>query len=196
MPTTNQQYIEDCHRTLSLQFEGANLKAEELLGTIQALIEHSNNLDYFKKALFYGKQTICLESAEHFGQSVNCQFGSINPVIIHGIIGKVTESIELLEALMNAVKTGQPLDLVNIKEEVGDGFWYDAILAKACGFTFEQAQHANIAKLATRYPEKFTSELAENRDLKTEREVLEIMQKHANENPMLLARENKVDSEK
>ena len=33
----------------------------------------------------------------------------------------------------------------------------------------------NIAKLKARYPDKFTDELAENRNIATEREILENM---------------------
>lgn len=43
----------------------------------------------------------------------------------------------------------------------------------ACGYTMEQAMDRNIAKLMKRYPDKFTSEAALNRDLDGERATLE-----------------------
>lgn len=45
------------------------------------------------------------------------------------------------------------------------------------GFTLTQAMMANIAKLSRRYPDKFSSEAAVNRDLSAEDEVLK---KHLN----------------
>lgn len=43
----------------------------------------------------------------------------------------------------------------------------------ACGYTMEQAMERNIAKLMKRYPDKFTSEAALNRNLDAERATLE-----------------------
>lgn len=47
------------------------------------------------------------------------------------------------------------------------------LYCKVYGFTIEDALNANFAKLSLRYPEKFTEELAINRDLDAEREALE-----------------------
>jgi hypothetical protein len=41
------------------------------------------------------------------------------------------------------------------------------------GMTYEEAMITNIDKLKARFPEKFTEYLAENRDLVTERKILE-----------------------
>jgi NTP pyrophosphatase (non-canonical NTP hydrolase) len=170
MPTNNQQYIEDCQRTLSSEFHGELATSDEVVIVITDLIDAGKKLDLIKKALFYGKSLNSKSASEY---SANYLFAHLDKTIVHGIIGKATETIELLEALIEAALNETEIDLVNIKEEVGDGFWYDAILAKACGFTFEEAQQTNIAKLKARYPEKFTSENAEKRDLDKEREILE-----------------------
>ena len=69
--------------------------------------------------------------------------------------------------------SGHPIDLVNVAEELGDIFWYAALIAKEAGLTFEEIQAKNIAKLKARYPEKFDDVLAENRDLEKERKILE-----------------------
>ena len=49
--------------------------------------------------------------------------------IRHAVSGLVTESAELLDAYKKHIYYGKELDLVNIKEEIGDLFWY---LALAC----------------------------------------------------------------
>lgn len=46
------------------------------------------------------------------------------------------------------------------------------IMARDCGWDMTDLQVANIAKLSSRYPEKFTTEAAINRDIEAEREVL------------------------
>lgn len=93
--------------------------------------------------------------------------------LIHGLLGVQSESGELADALKKTLYYGQPLDLVNVVEEIGDICWYLAILADACGTTLEQCQRRNIAKLRQRYPDKFTEAEAATRDLQSEREALE-----------------------
>jgi len=97
--------------------------------------------------------------------------------LLHAIVGIATESTELCEALYNAM-TGGEVDLVNLREENGDINWYQAIFYDAMeelGFEghWEDDLHTNIAKLKARYPDKFTSENAINRDLEAEKEILE-----------------------
>ena len=92
---------------------------------------------------------------------------------LHGAIGVATEAGELLDAVKKALFYGKPVDETNILEECGDILWYMAAIADHYGFTFEQAMERNIAKLKKRYPEKFTEEFAEHRDLTSERKALE-----------------------
>jgi len=93
--------------------------------------------------------------------------------LLHAGIGLATESAEFLDALKKHVFYGKELDKVNLKEEIGDLMWYCAIALDELGATFDEVQNTNINKLKARYPEKFTKERAEVRDLKTERKILE-----------------------
>ena len=86
---------------------------------------------------------------------------------------KATEAGELLEALHATAYRGETFDVANAGEEIGDGFWYDALLARACGLTFDGIQRTNIAKLRHRFPDHFTEYDANNRDLFGERRILE-----------------------
>ena len=90
----------------------------------------------------------------------------------HYIIGIVTEANEMMVALAKASKTGS-LDLVNVGEELGDSEFYSARLADLVDLDLDTLRQKNIDKLAIRYPEKFTNDLANNRDLDLERQVLE-----------------------
>ena len=95
------------------------------------------------------------------------------PRDIHALMGLVTETGELVDAFKRFVFYGKPIDKVNIKEEIGDLFWYLAILCHAHGLNFEEVMAANIDKLRKRYPQKFIEEKALLRDLEGERQVLE-----------------------
>lgn len=92
---------------------------------------------------------------------------------LHAVMGLCTESGEALDALKKHIFYAKQLDVVNLQEELGDLFWYAAILADVCQFTFEDTMDKNIKKLMTRYPDKFTEKAAVLRDLEAEREVLE-----------------------
>jgi NTP pyrophosphatase (non-canonical NTP hydrolase) len=93
--------------------------------------------------------------------------------LMHGAIGLATESGELLDMLKKHIFYGKPLDLTNAKEEVGDSMWYAGLVIDVLKTTFDEVLTVNIAKLQARYPEKFTEHHATNRDLETERTILE-----------------------
>ena len=98
---------------------------------------------------------------------------------IHAILGKLTEVGEVADQYKRHIFYGKPLDPVNVKEEVGDGDWYDSLLLDAINkrfnlnLTHQECFEAMVAKLKARYPEKFTEEHAVNRNLDAERKVLE-----------------------
>ena len=97
---------------------------------------------------------------------------AVNLRILHGAIGMFGEAGELLEAVYNQQVIGH-LDMVNIGEECADSDWYKAILLDEAGLDEGETRQRVIAKLAIRYPEKFSLEQAENRDLAAERLALE-----------------------
>ncbi len=93
--------------------------------------------------------------------------------LLHAGIGLATETGEFLDALKKSVFYGKELDRVNLKEELGDMLWYIAIAMNELGTDFETEMERNIEKLEQRYPEKFTKEKSDNRDLGKERMILE-----------------------
>lgn len=99
--------------------------------------------------------------------------GDVTARIEHAVMGAVTESGELMDAVKKSKIYGRALDRVNLVEEVGDIMWYLAILADELGVSFEDIWEKNINKLRQRYPEKYSDERAENRDVATERKILE-----------------------
>jgi NTP pyrophosphatase (non-canonical NTP hydrolase) len=103
----------------------------------------------------------------------NRDWGTVEMDLLHASMGLVTEAGEFQDMLKKHVFYGKPLDKVNLKEEIGDLLWYCAIALEALGTDFQAVMQTNIDKLKARYPEKFTEEKAENRNLVREREILE-----------------------
>lgn len=93
--------------------------------------------------------------------------------VIHAALGIHTEGAELADVIKKYIFYGKKIDVVNIKEEIGDILWYIAILCREFNFNLDDILQINIDKLKIRFPEKFTSENALNRNLEKEREVLE-----------------------
>jgi len=178
-------YVAEAMVTMSPSWHGDDVSFAALRTVLAEAIEALTKLDKIKKALFYGRALpedfqpqqdlplsqhepeTCLTLPAWFEED---KYGEY---VIHAIIGAATETGELLEALQKVIIKGEAFDEVNMREEVGDVFWYLAALAHTCNFTFEDAQRVNIAKLRARYPNKFTAFDANNRDLFGERRILE-----------------------
>jgi NTP pyrophosphatase (non-canonical NTP hydrolase) len=115
----------------------------------------------------------------------------INPRIAHGDIGIHTEMGELYDAYKKHWFYRQPLNEVNVLEEIGDVMWYVLVLEDELGRTFygtraalnELAEYLGstlnacmvkvLNKLKIRYPDKYSDYLADNRDLEAEYKELE-----------------------
>lgn len=120
----------------------------------------------------YVKNALITESKDFEGISARISTTE-NIRMLHAGVGLATESGEILDQLKKAIFYGKPIDKVNLAEEIGDQMWYLAILADTLGVSFDEIQAKNIAKLKARYGAKFTEAAALNRDLDTERKILE-----------------------
>lgn len=84
--------------------------------------------------------------------------------LLHYTVGISTEAGELGDTLKRYIFYQQPLDVANIKEELGDLLWYMTRLASALGITLEEILEHNSEKLSKRYHSgKFTEEHATER---------------------------------
>jgi NTP pyrophosphatase (non-canonical NTP hydrolase) len=93
--------------------------------------------------------------------------------LLHAALGLCTEAGELQDQIKRHLMYGKDFDPTNVMEECGDLLWYIALALDATGYSLSDCMERNINKLRARYPEKFTSERALNRDLDAEREMLE-----------------------
>jgi len=96
----------------------------------------------------------------------------INTRLFHGIFGMFTESTELMEALQIA-KEEKSWDGVNLAEECADLSWYQVLVMDEIKISMSSALEACIEKLKARFPQKYSDESAINRNVTTERSILE-----------------------
>lgn len=88
--------------------------------------------------------------------------------MLHAAMGLVTESGEVLDIFKKHIFYGKEIDMVNLKEEIGDILWFLAIFFRELDLDIETSMYDNIEKLRKRYGDKFSSEKAINRDTNNE----------------------------
>lgn len=184
----NTDYIPQALRTESA-IAPLTINKDILDGVVAITIAAGNLADMIKKNVAYGK----VINQETWSDNLNdvvkhatdvARVGdvadatptapqSINTRIFHGVFGIFTEATELMEAFQKVSAGGGEFDYVNLQEEIGDISWYEAILLDEMKASFNGINERVLAKLRARYPAKFTSENAINRDLTTERAILE-----------------------
>lgn len=92
--------------------------------------------------------------------------------LFHYVTGVITEANEMVAALVTGALS-ESLDVTNVGEEIADQEWYQSRIADVLGLDIDTLRQKNIDKLKARFPTKFTNESANNRDLETERKILE-----------------------
>ena len=97
-------------------------------------------------------QKLALRTAKDMGsQELN---------LIHAAMGMSSDAGEFVDAIKKYVIYGKALDVTNAIEEIGDVMWFCALAAHALGHSLHTVVEQNIAKLAKRYPEKYSDEAA------------------------------------
>ena len=190
-----KEYTSQAIRTESRIEEVLFHNKQTLLDVMQLFMLSGTLLDNIKKKIFYNKSipdewTANVRQLGHVAnllaasESVNNRVlnsdaekdsFSVDPRVFHALVGIATEGTELIEALYQSIKDDAELDTVNVLEEIGDISWYTGILIDATNSDWSKILEVNIDKLKARYPEKFTSENAINRNFDVEREILETL---------------------
>lgn len=163
-----------------------------LLRVLSIFNDSASMLDCIKKNVVYGKSMdwdnirillqniysqsdILISDTEDLGtwyESTAMKI-DVNPRMFHALLGICTEAGEIGEVLDRGIKDCGQLDTVNILEEFGDIDWYKAIAFDEMGVDPHDPLEAIINKLQLRYPNKFASDAAINRNLEAERKSLE-----------------------
>lgn len=151
----------------------------DLIIGLQDVANLATRLDFLKKFLIYNKSNYADQ-----GKILMRNCDVANRIerkirLLHAVLGLITEVGEISQAVVDSiVSKSVSLDYINLIEEMGDVFWYLAIMADDSIVTFDDIEQRNIAKLRARYPDKFTEGHAIRRDLVGERKVLQNVSRH------------------
>lgn len=186
-----KQYLIDSGRTAkTLDSVECALYAtdHELLHDVGTLIVNGNQADLMKRSLFYKEPLekgharaaefndkmdqfyVMLRKAKEERPDQKLSSQAID--IIHAALGVMSEAAETLNEVALAFMEDRPLNLVNLKEEGGDKLWYLGLEFRALETDFETEAAKNIHKLQIRFPDKFTTDAALNRDYEKEKVAL------------------------
>lgn len=166
-------YLQESARTASTQFHDEIVDAPMLEHALTQAIATGELVDVAKKSLFYGKAIKSGTGLEQYqGQPSVLNPKAVHHDVLHAALGIYTEATEMLEAILKGMQ-GEEFDEVNAFEELGDAEWYMAMMYRALGKTPAEAKTVNIDKLRKRYPDKFESSQAIDRDTVAERVIIE-----------------------
>lgn len=171
----SKTYLKESARTASTQFHTEIVTPPMLRHALESAVNTGELVDIAKKSLFYGKaikDTGHGKLLQNAAESDQLDVEAVPHDILHAAMGIYTEAAEMLEAVLKAMESGD-LDKVNLLEEIGDTEWYAAMMYRAIEKTPGEAKEVNINKLRKRFPEKFETSFAIDRDLSAEREILE-----------------------
>lgn len=171
-----KDYLIQSSRTMADTFFYGLVPWSVLVAIVDNRLEAGPAVDGAKKALFYGKRNdqfhdLVMKCMTEDGVREDYD-PMIDEDIIHAILGIDSESTELMEHLANYLETGE-VNREKLIDEAGDQLWYMALLLRKLGVTFEEVAAKNINKLAVRYPDKFTTDLALHRNETREQAVFQ-----------------------
>lgn len=187
-----KEYIEQAKVTES-HIDELNISEDFLVAALRLNYLSAELLDSVKKLAFYNNPKKLEENIDTLFKKLhlelellrtyNCQPRStlygpearkpdVNTRIAHCLIGMITEAGELSEAFENGIIKGE-FDVVNLKEEFFDSDWYKAIGSDEMNIDWSEGWQNNIDKLQARYRGSYSDEAANQRNLETERKVLE-----------------------
>lgn len=117
----------------------------------------------------FDKMTLALAKA---GSQIKEEITPEQASMLHMAVGISGESGELLDCIKKHTIYQKPLDVENVKEELGDLLFYMSNLMQSVGLTFEEILQHNIDKLSVRYSSgSYSNEQAQERADKVNEEV-------------------------
>ena len=109
----------------------------------------------------FEKMTLALAKA---GAVIKQEITPEQANLLHMVIGASGEVGELVDAIKKHVIYQKPLDVENVKEELGDLLFYMTNLMQSVGLSFEEVLQHNVDKLSVRYSSgKYSNSQAQER---------------------------------
>lgn len=163
-----QSYQALAMRTRSEHFDAYGYEAY-LLQLRTSLEPWGRLADKLKRTIYYNLPELPKQVTANEDNGVPT-FRPEHADLLHAALGFLSESHEFFEGLFNP--NLRAVNKLNLVEELGDILWYVALACTALGTTIEKVQEGSIAKLARRYPDKFTQGNAAVRNTAEEMKAL------------------------
>lgn len=140
---------------------GLEIKGE-LLGALILLLTEvrltGSDLGKIKKTIIYGKELDIDNLSPHTVSFLNefkdedstLQLNPTQAELLHGLVGKVEEASEAMEIFCNHIFEGEDLNVMDLVEECGDGYWFDMLVCRTLGVRPEDIMEGIISKLDER----------------------------------------------
>ena len=180
----NQNYLIESEKTEKKFPDGLKVQQGTLEGTIglfESVMHMGFLVDVLKKHFIYDK------SMDEMGDLVEKHLSNLAKAqarmdqddgelieldqdraeVFHALLGLVSELSEVIEIVVPYLQ-GKEMDANHLSEEIADAHWYYSILNRKFNINPDESLSANIAKLKARYPDKFSSDNALNRNLDAE----------------------------
>ena len=141
--------------------EDGGLETDEVEICINALTTHNTETNLENLLSEFDKMTLALAKD---GADIKRELTPEQCNLIHMCVGISGESGELLDTIKKHVIYQKPLDVENVKEELGDLLFYMSNLMQSVGLSFKDVLQHNIDKLSVRYSSgKYSDEQAQQR---------------------------------
>lgn len=97
---------------------------------------------------------------QEFARRTAKDMGTKELNLIHAAMGLSSDAGEFVDCIKKHTIYGKPLDFDNAIEELGDVLWFISLACDTLGITMASVMAANVNKLKTRYPNKYSDEAA------------------------------------
>lgn len=129
------------------------------INIVEYAVHHTDTLDQLLSD--FNKMTLALAKD---GDQIKRELTPEQANLLHMGVGVSTEANELLDAIKKHTIYQKPLDIKNVKEELGDLLFYMSNLMQSVNISFDDVIKHNIDKLSVRYASgKYTNEQAQQR---------------------------------
>ena len=143
-----KEYINASTEEYDRIIEDGGVDTDEFDISIVPLAQHNAEQNLEDLLTDFNKMTLALAKA---GADIKRELTPEQASLLHMGCGVSTEANELLDAIKKHTMYQKPLDVENIKEELGDLLFYMSNLMQSVGLSFEEVLQHNIDKLSVRY---------------------------------------------
>ena len=156
-----KEYINSSTEEYDRIIEDGGVDTDEFDISIVPLAQHNAEQNLEDLLTDFNKMTLALAKD---GEDILKNLTPEQANMWHMVTGIGGEAGEIVDCIKKHVIYQKPLDIENIKEELGDLLFYMSNLMQSVGLSFEEVLQHNIDKLSVRYSSgKYSNQQAQER---------------------------------